>query len=89
MSEREVLIREISQTPDSLIREVLNFLLFIKARTTQQNFQKPNSEKSEIPSFLHFIDTINSEIPAAENAQIPSDLSKNLDSYLYGSPQAE
>lgn len=89
MSERELLIREISQTPDTLVREVLNFLLFIKARTNQDNFQNPNSDNSDIPSFLNFIDRVNSEIPAEENAQLPRDLSKNLDSYLYGSPKEE
>jgi hypothetical protein len=89
MSERELLIREISQTPDTLVREVLNFLLFIKARTNQDNFHNPNSENSELPSFLNFIDRVNSEIPAEENAQLPRDLSKNLDSYLYGSPKEE
>ncbi|TAD85965.1 MAG: hypothetical protein EA000_08605, partial [Oscillatoriales cyanobacterium] len=80
MSERELLIREIAQTPDSLVKELLNFLLFIKSRTTQDDFQNPNSEKSDIPSFLNFIDLINSETPAEENAHLPIDLSKNLDS---------
>ena len=89
MSERELLIREIAQTPDTLVTEVLNFLLFIKARTNQNNFQNPNSDNSDIPSFLNFIDRVNSEIPAEENAQLPRDLSKNLDSYLYGSPKEE
>ena len=83
MSERELLIREIAQTPDTLVTEVLNFLLFIKARKNQDNFQNPNSDNSDIPSFLNFIDRVNSEIPAEENAQLPRDLSKNLDSYLY------
>lgn len=89
MSERELLIREIAQTPDTLVTEVLNFLLFIKARKNQDNFQNPNSDNSDIPSFLNFIDRVNSEIPAEENAQLPRDLSKNLDSYLYGSPKEE
>jgi len=89
MSERELLIREIAQTPDTLVTEVLSFLLFIKARKNQDNFQNPNSDNSDIPSFLNFIDRVNSEIPAEENAQLPRDLSKNLDSYLYGSPKEE
>jgi hypothetical protein len=89
MSERELLIREIAQTPDTLVRELLNFLLFIKSRTPQNDFHNPNSENSDLPSFLNFIDLINSETPAEENAQLPIDLSKNLDSYLYGSPKEE
>ncbi|WP_341736529.1 hypothetical protein [Microcoleus sp. CAWBG640] len=87
MSERELLIREIAQTPDTLVREVLNFLLFIKSRTNQDDFQNHNSEKSDLPSFLNFIDRVNLETPAEENAQLPRDLSKNLDRYLYGSPK--
>ncbi|TAF06363.1 MAG: hypothetical protein P2A85_24910 [Microcoleus anatoxicus] len=89
MSERELLIREIAQTPDTLVTELLNFLLFIKSRKIQNDFQNPNSENSDLPSFLNFIDLINSETPAEENAQLPIDLSKNLDSYLYGSPKEE
>ncbi|MCU0544023.1 MAG: hypothetical protein MUE44_17920 [Oscillatoriaceae cyanobacterium Prado104] len=89
MSEREQLMLEIAQTPDSLVREVLNFLLFIKSRANRANFTNPSSQKSEIPSFLNFIDLVNSEIPTEENAQLPTDLSKNLDSYLYGSPKEE
>jgi hypothetical protein len=87
MSEREQLLREIAQTPDTLMTEVLNFLLLIKARTNQDNFQNHNAQTPEIPSFLNFIDQMNYEIPAEEKAQLPKDLSKNLDSYLYGSPK--
>jgi len=89
MSEREQLIREIAETPDILVREVLDFLLFIKSRKNQDNIQNNNSQNSEIPSFLNFIDQVNSEIPAEENTQLPKDLSKNLDNYLYGSPKEE
>jgi hypothetical protein len=71
MSERELLIREIAQTPDTLVREVLNFLLFIKSRKNPDDFQNPNSEKSDLPSFLNFIDQINSEIPKEDNLQLP------------------
>lgn len=89
MSERELLMLEIAQTPDTLVREVLNFLLFIKAKTNQDNFQTSSSETSEVSSFLNFIDQVNSEIPAQEDAQLPKDLSKNLDHYLYGSSKEE
>ena len=89
MSERELLMLEIAQTPDTLVREVLNFLLFIKAQTNQDNFHNSSSETSELPSFLNFIDQVNSEIPAEENAQLPTDLSKNIDHYLYGSSKQE
>ena len=89
MSARERLINEISQTPDILIKEVLDFLLFIKYRSNQEIVKKDNSHNSDLPSLLNFIDQINSETPTADNLQLPSDLSKNLDHYLYGSSKEE
>jgi hypothetical protein len=79
MSIREQLINEISQTPDILIREVLDFLLFIKSRANQEIEGKNNSGNSDFPSLLNFIDQINSETPTEDNLQLPRDLSKNLD----------
>jgi hypothetical protein len=84
MSAREQLINEISQTPDILIKEVLDFLLFIKYRSNQEIVKKDNSHNSDLPSLLNFIDQINSETPTGDNLQLPRDLSKNLDHYLYG-----
>ncbi|MFN6487705.1 MULTISPECIES: hypothetical protein [unclassified Nostoc] len=37
MTAREQLIQEIEQVSDSLVEEVLNFLLFIKGRQDQKN----------------------------------------------------
>ncbi|GBO52896.1 hypothetical protein APA_697 [Pseudanabaena sp. lw0831] len=65
MSDREQLIHELDQTPDILVREVLNFLLFIKSRTNQADTQEtspsPNPEHSNLPNYLSFIDQLNSE----------------------------
>ncbi|MBW4541609.1 MAG: DUF2281 domain-containing protein [Myxacorys chilensis ATA2-1-KO14] len=36
LSVKEQLLREIQKTPDSTLKEVLNFLLFIKTRELQQ-----------------------------------------------------
>ena len=84
MSEKEQLIKELEQAPDVLVREVLNFLLFIKTRTNENNKQESiqNSKESKTPDFLSFIDQINSETQTEAN--IPKDLAKNLDHYLYG-----
>lgn len=87
MSAREQLIREISQSPDYLVKEVLNFLLFIKAKNQQDDWAESNSETQEIPSFLNFIDEMNDDMTAKDNIQLPTDLSKNIDHYLYGSPK--
>ena len=89
MSDKEQLINELDQAPDFLIREVLNFFLFIKTRTNEISKQEPiqKAKESNIPDFLSFIDQVNSEIPAEIN--IPKDLAKNLDHYLYGSPKEQ
>jgi len=87
MSEKEQLIKELEQAPDVLVREVLNFLLFIKTRTNESQQQELNQKAGEsgTPNFLSFIDQINSETPTETN--IPQDLAKNLDHYLYGAPK--
>ncbi|MEA5480172.1 hypothetical protein VB774_21285 [Pseudanabaena galeata UHCC 0370] len=89
MSDKEQLINELDQAPDFLVREVLNFLLFIKTRTNEISKQEPiqKAKESNIPDFLSFIDQVNSEIPTETN--IPKDLAKNLDHYLYGSPKEQ
>ena len=89
MSDREQLIHELNQTPDVLVREILNFLLFIRSRANQtyvqESSQKLEIEESKTPAFLSFIDQVNSETLVEDNAQLPKDFAKNLDHYLYGS----
>lgn len=92
MAAREQLLTEIEQAPDFLIEEVLNFLLFIKIRLKQKTLENQASVPSQtesIPSFLSLIEEISSQVPQEQWAKLPSDLSKNLDHYLYGSPKAE
>jgi hypothetical protein len=89
MSAKEQLIKEIEQAPDFLVRQVLNFLLFIKTYAKENNHQESsqNIEESKIPDYLNFIDQINSE---TQNEKIiPTDFAKNLDHYLYGTPKEE
>jgi hypothetical protein len=45
MTAREKLIQEIYQTPDFLIEEVLDFLLFAKARRNQQEIPEQPKER--------------------------------------------
>jgi hypothetical protein len=92
MKVKEQLIQEIEQAPDFMAEEVLNFLLYLKFRIKERIVEdkkvtSPENYKSE--NFLDFIDKISSEIPLEEWKKIPSDLSKNLDSYLYGVPKKE
>jgi hypothetical protein len=89
MSDKEQLIHELDQAPDFLVSEVLNFLLFLKARTNENHIQESiqKAKESNVPDFLSFIDQINSETPTETN--IPKDFSKNLDHYLYGTPKEQ
>ena len=89
MSDKEQLIHELDQAPDFLVSEVLNFLLFLKARTNENHIQESSqkAKESNVPDFLSFIDQINSETPTETN--IPKDFSKNLDHYLYGTPKEQ
>ena len=92
MTAKEELIKEITQSPDFVIEEVLNFLLFIKNRFKQRISESQTGDVSNnlsSPSFLNFIDDITSQIPQTEWEKLPSDMSKNLDYYLYGSPKSE
>jgi hypothetical protein len=86
-SAREQLIQELEQTPDFLIQEVLDFLLFIKVRLNHRirEDQTVDSQQApSLPTFLQFVEEISSQIPKEEWEKLPKDLSKNLDHYLYG-----
>lgn len=91
MSTKEQLLREIEQSPDYLIEEVLNFMLFLKLRLKQRLTPNTNLETSSPQgnSILDLIDEITQDIPQSELEQLPPDLSKNLDYYLYGLPKIE
>lgn len=89
---REQLIQELDQTPDFVVQEVLDFLLFIKVRLQHRsrNEQIDTSQQAPgLPPFLQFVEEISAQVPQEEWKKLPSDLSKNLDHYLYGSPKDE
>lgn len=91
-SAREQLIQELDQTPDFVIQEVLDFLLFIKARLKPRIREEQSADLQQIPSlppFLQFVEEISAQIPKEEWEKLPKDLSKNLDCYLYGAPKDE
>jgi hypothetical protein len=92
MTNKEQLIQEIEQAPDNLVEEVLNFLLFIKQRLQQKISETKNSENNQSSkngSLLEFLDNLSSTVPQEEWEKLPSDLSKNIDHYLYGAPKVE
>ena len=91
-SAKEQLIQELDQTPDFVVQEVLDFLLFIKVRL-KHKIREEQTDRSQqspcLPPFLQFVEEISAQIPTEEWAKLPSDLSKNMDHYLYGSPKDE
>jgi hypothetical protein len=91
-SPKEQLIQELDQTPDFVVQEVLDFLLFIKIRLNHKIRKDQTDSLQQVPSlppFLQFVEEISAQIPTEEWAKLPSDLSKNVDHYLYGSPKDE
>jgi hypothetical protein len=89
---REQLIQELDQTPEFVLQEVLDFLLFIKVRLKhkiRENQIADSQQSPSLPSFLQFVDEISAQIPNEEWEKLPKDLSKNLDHYLYGAPKDE
>jgi antitoxin ParD1/3/4 len=65
------------QSADEVIREGLELL---QARETTGGTEQPRSSRSIADVFA----VIAADIPASEWANVPADLSKNLDHYLYG-----
>ncbi|MEM1170781.1 MAG: hypothetical protein AAGJ08_17300 [Cyanobacteria bacterium P01_H01_bin.35] len=91
MKIKQQLIQEIEQSPDFIAEEVLNFLLFLKFRIQQKTAEnkKATSPESTSENFLDSIDEISSQISPEEWEKIPSDLSYNLDNYLYGDTKSK
>lgn len=95
MTTREQLLLEISNAPDFLLEEVLDFLLFTKMRRQQPadlikvdtvaNQAVDQPQKPIWEAFEEFADTL----PEAAAAALPTDGAAQLDYYLYGSPKSE
>ena len=69
MTAREQLIQEIDQAPDFLVEELLDFLLFAKARTSQQSLTEKQKELR--PFALCAGEFI---VPSDFNDQLPEDI---------------
>lgn len=84
---KQQLIDELESTPDFLIQEVYDFLLFLKTKVNIQPV--PDSSSANNNPILQMIDEITAEVPLQEWDQLPKDFSQQLDHYLYGVPQQE
>jgi hypothetical protein len=94
MTTKQQLIQEIEQTPDYLLTEVLSFLRITKISsnlnklTSQDNLKNTNIDPESL-EIWEIAEKISQQIPDEEWQKLPTDLSKNLDHYLYGSDKIE
>ena len=51
--------------------------------------ESSESQNDSAQSFLRLIDEIRAQVPDGEWKKLPTDLSKNIDHYLYGSSKVE
>lgn len=81
MTPKELLIEEIEHVPDTVIEELLDFLLISK--------MKHHRQQSQEQSFAGFIETLVSDIPSETINSLPADSAAEHDHYIYGSPKKE
>ncbi|MGB6013347.1 MAG: hypothetical protein WBG32_01335 [Nodosilinea sp.] len=91
MTAREQLLLEISNAPDFLLEEVLDFLLFAKTRRQRSpNLDRSDGSTNEPPkpiwaAFEEFADSL----PESMATTLPADGAAQKDHYLYGSPKTD
>ena len=86
MTAKEQLIQELEEIPDFIAEEMLNFCLFLKSRFQQRISSKSSSDLSGL---LQGVEEIRQQVPPEAWEELPVDLSKNVDHYLYGAPKIE
>lgn len=97
MTLKEQLLKEIEQAPESLVEEVLNFLLATKARQTQKTLEKKTSSSSQTTEtsleaskpIWEVADEIIALLPKKALDELPTDGAAELDYYLYGAPKQD
>jgi hypothetical protein len=87
MTTREQLLEEINSTPDFLLEEVLDFLLFAKQRRQQP--VTPAVDALPTPPIWQAFETFADQLPEAIAATLPTDGAAQIDHYLYGNPKRD
>ncbi|MFN7715766.1 MAG: hypothetical protein ACK5QS_09845 [Pseudanabaenaceae cyanobacterium] len=87
MTAREQLLREIQHSPEPLVKEVLDFLLFVRSRNYP--FVEPEVGDCQTPPqpIWEFAQELMQDAPPEELAKLPADSARNHDHYLYGAPK--
>lgn len=97
MTVRDKLAQEIKQASDSVLEEVLDFLLFLKSRKDRIQIETNLSENSKIERFppsessdrpiWELFEEVADNLPDEIVADLPTDGAAQHDRYLYGSPK--
>lgn len=92
MTIKERLIQEIDQLPESILGQILAFVLFLKNRLFEITSQLPttsNFTPEEPNVLLKLAEIATRDVPEEAWKDLPPDFSINLDHYLYGAPKVE
>ncbi|MEM9541445.1 MAG: hypothetical protein AAGA60_18350 [Cyanobacteria bacterium P01_E01_bin.42] len=95
---KEQLLQEIEHTPDNLIKEVLNFLQFVKAKQEREQILVENdrtvNSMEEIDGkgvgdrpIWELFEEFAENIPEESLSQLPTDGAEQHDHYIYGTPK--
>jgi hypothetical protein len=87
MTVREQLLQEIQHSPELLIKEVLDFLLFAKSRNYPFVEPKVVDKQTTHQPIWEFAQELMQNAPPEELAKLPADSARNHDHYLYGAPK--
>lgn len=92
MTVKEQLIQELDQLPESILGQILDFVLFLKNRLLGMAGRSPaaSDSPSEEPNvLLKLAEMATRDMPEEAWKDLPPDFSINLDHYLYGAPKVE
>ncbi|XGV88759.1 MAG: hypothetical protein ACAF42_07230 [Limnothrix sp. BL-A-16] len=92
MTDKEQLLLVIDQLPDAIIKQLLDFALFLKNRflnITGRSLTTSDATADESNVLLKLAEMATQDIPEEAWKDLPPDFSINLDHYLYGAPKVE
>ena len=95
---KEQLLQEIEDIPENLIKEVLDFLQFVKTKqekTTSEiagddiSLEKQEQQETQSTSqfLLGLLEELTEDMTLEEIAQLPKDGAEQHDHYIYGTPK--
>ena len=87
MNAKEQLLEEIQHSPELLIKEVLDFLLFARSRNYPFVEPKVLETQTNKQPIWEFAQELMQDAPPEELAKLPADSARNHDHYLYGAPK--